>query len=74
MSEMTVKTTISNRFAKTLVKCTVQNNNTSAQEAVFTVVLPETAFITEFVMEMDGESYKSYIKEVQEAKTMYNEV
>lgn len=74
MSEMTIKTTISNRFAKTLITCKVQNNNTSAKDTIFTVVLPETAFITEFVMEMNGKSYKSYIKGVEEAKAIYEEV
>ncbi|XP_018579737.1 inter-alpha-trypsin inhibitor heavy chain H3-like isoform X2 [Anoplophora glabripennis] len=73
MSEMSIKTVISNRFAKTLVTCKVQNNDKSAKEATFTVVLPETAFITEFVMEMDGKSYKSYIKGVEEARSVYDE-
>ncbi|KAJ8931826.1 hypothetical protein NQ314_015222 [Rhamnusium bicolor] len=70
--EMDVKSNISNRFAKNLVVCKVKNTEKSAKEATFTVTLPETAFITEFIMELGGKSYKSYIKEKQEAKNIYN--
>ncbi|KAJ8913538.1 hypothetical protein NQ315_017089 [Exocentrus adspersus] len=72
MTEMNIKTSISNRFAKTLITCKIQNNNKTSKEAPFSVVLPEAAFITEFVLIICGKSYKSYIKEKEEAKAIYN--
>ncbi|KAJ8966388.1 hypothetical protein NQ314_003549 [Rhamnusium bicolor] len=70
--EMDIATNISNRFAKTLVASKVKNTQASAKEATFTVVLPENAFISEFIMEIGGKSYKAYVKEKEEAKNIYN--
>ncbi|XP_044268022.1 inter-alpha-trypsin inhibitor heavy chain H4-like isoform X2 [Tribolium madens] len=71
--EMKVDTNVSNRFAKTSVVSKVKNLAKTAQEATFSVVLPETAYISGFVMEIDGKSYKAYVKEKEEAKQIYNE-
>ncbi|KAJ8939187.1 hypothetical protein NQ318_017084 [Aromia moschata] len=71
--EMNIKTDISNRFAKTKVVWKVKNVEKSAKDATFKVVLTETAFITGFVMEIEGKSYKSYIKQKEEAKQIYSE-
>ncbi|CAG9823746.1 unnamed protein product [Phaedon cochleariae] len=69
---MDINSNISNRFAKTLVLSKVKNAGNTAKEATFTVVLPEKAFISEFVMEIGGKSYKAYVKEKEEAKNIYN--
>ncbi|EFA04008.2 inter-alpha-trypsin inhibitor heavy chain H4 isoform X2 [Tribolium castaneum] len=71
--EMKVDTNVSNRFAKTSVVSKVKNLAKTPQEATFSVVLPETAYISGFVMEIDGKSYKAYVKEKEEAKQIYNE-
>ncbi|KAJ3633920.1 hypothetical protein MTP99_010837 [Tenebrio molitor] len=71
--EMKVNTNVTNRFAQTAVVSKVKNLAKSAQEATFSVVLPETAYISGFVMEIDGKSYKAYVKEKEEAKQIYNE-
>lgn len=52
----------------------VKNTDTKVADAEFKVVLTDTAFITEFAMEIGGKTYKSYIKEKGEAKHIYNEV
>ncbi|KAJ8955626.1 hypothetical protein NQ318_001457, partial [Aromia moschata] len=62
--EMDIKSNISNRFAKTL--------SNVRKKTTFTVVLPEKAFISEFVMEIGGKSYKAYVKEKEEARRDYN--
>ncbi|CAH1114247.1 unnamed protein product [Psylliodes chrysocephalus] len=67
-----INSTISNRFAKTLVTSKVRNPETTSKEVTFTVVLPEKAFISEFVMEIDGKSYTAYVKEKEEAKNIYD--
>ncbi|CAG9823745.1 unnamed protein product [Phaedon cochleariae] len=69
---MDIQSNISNRFAKTLVMSKVKNADNTAKEATFTVVLPEKAFISEFVMEIGGKSYKAYVKEKEEAKNIYD--
>ncbi|KAJ8951550.1 hypothetical protein NQ318_020423, partial [Aromia moschata] len=71
--EMDIKSHVSNRFAKNVVVSKVRNTNESVKEAIFTVVLPETAFVTDFVMEIDGKSYKSIIQRKDEAKNIYHE-
>ncbi|XP_074041441.1 inter-alpha-trypsin inhibitor heavy chain H4 isoform X3 [Leptinotarsa decemlineata] len=71
--DMNIKSNVSNRFAKTLVTSKVRNEDTKAKEATFTVVLPDKAFISEFVMEIGGKSYKAYVKEKEEAKNIYNQ-
>ncbi|KAJ8965893.1 hypothetical protein NQ317_005461 [Molorchus minor] len=70
--EMDISSNISNRFAKTLVLSKVKNSQNAAKETTFTVVLPEKAFISEFVMEIDGKSYKAYVKEKEEARRDYD--
>ncbi|KAJ8955616.1 hypothetical protein NQ318_001446 [Aromia moschata] len=65
--EMDIKSDISNRFAKTLVTSKVKNSQTSAKETTFTVVLPEKAFISEFVMEIGGKKLQGAIASGQSA-------
>ncbi|XP_018575083.1 inter-alpha-trypsin inhibitor heavy chain H4-like [Anoplophora glabripennis] len=70
---MDIISNISNRFVKTLVVSKVKNKENVAKETTFTVVLPDKAFISEFVMEIGGKSYKAYVKEKEEAKQIYDE-
>ncbi|RZC39131.1 inter-alpha-trypsin inhibitor heavy chain H4-like, partial [Asbolus verrucosus] len=70
---MKVDSNVTNRFAKTAVTSKVKNLAKTAQEATFSVVLPETAYITGFVMEIGGKSYEAYVKEKEEAKQIYTE-
>lgn len=72
--EMTFETSIANRFAKTLVTNKTENLENISQEAIFSMILPEDAFISEFVMVIKGKSYKAYVKEKEEAKHIYDEV
>ncbi|KAK9890512.1 hypothetical protein WA026_010588 [Henosepilachna vigintioctopunctata] len=69
---MKVDTNVTNRFATTLVTSKVKNLDEKAQEATFAVVLPETAYISGFVMEIDGKKYEAYVKEKEEAKKTYD--
>lgn len=71
---MDITSNISNRFATTLVVSKVKNVEKVAKETTFTVVLPQKAFISEFVMQIDGKSYKAYVKEKEEAKRIYDKV
>ncbi|VEN45432.1 unnamed protein product [Callosobruchus maculatus] len=71
--EMNINTNVSNRYAKTQIASKVKNLDKSANEAEFSVVTPERAFISGFVMEIDGKSYKAYVQEKEEAKKTYDE-
>ncbi|XP_050513789.1 inter-alpha-trypsin inhibitor heavy chain H4-like isoform X2 [Diabrotica virgifera virgifera] len=70
--QFNIRSDISNRYAKTLVTSKVENAAPNSNEATFTVVLPEKAFISKFVMEIDGKSYQAYVKEKEEAKSIYD--
>lgn len=72
--EMQIETNVSNRFAKALITSKVKNLHKSAQEAVFSVVIPDQAFISGFVMEIDGKKYEAYVQEKEKAKKTYDEV
>ncbi|XP_066249128.1 inter-alpha-trypsin inhibitor heavy chain H4-like isoform X3 [Euwallacea similis] len=70
--QMTVETNVSNRFAKTLITSKVSNLNSKAQEATFSVVTPDKAFISGFVMRIDGKNYEAYVQEKEHAKQTYD--
>ncbi|KAF2887422.1 hypothetical protein ILUMI_18751, partial [Ignelater luminosus] len=71
--QMHVKSNVSNRFAHTTITSRVKNIATKSQEATFSIVLPETAFISGFIMEVDGKNYTAYVKEKEEAKKDYDQ-
>ncbi|XP_053601011.1 inter-alpha-trypsin inhibitor heavy chain H4-like isoform X4 [Plodia interpunctella] len=73
LTEMTVTSNIALRYAHTAVVTHVRNPAKKAQEATFRVLLPETAFISGFIMTLNGKSYKAYVKEKEEAKQIYDQ-
>lgn len=71
---MHIQSNVRNRFANTTVASKVRNLAQKSQEVTFSVVLPETAFISGFIMEVDGKNYTAYVKEKEEAKRDYDQV
>ncbi|CAC5406716.1 unnamed protein product [Mytilus coruscus] len=71
ITSLHVQSDIRYRFATTLVTSTVANNDNKSVEAKFDVTLPDAAFITEFVMEIDGQLYPGEINEKEKAKKKY---
>lgn len=71
---MKIESNVSNRFAKTRIMSKVKNLDKKAHEAVFSVVIPDQAFISGFTMEIDGKSYEAYVQEKEQAKTTYETV
>merc|ERR1719320_2315849 len=59
------------RYAKTVVESAVRNPDTVAQLANFVVVIPDSAFISAFSMEIAGEEYKARVEEKEEAKKAF---
>jgi len=68
-----ITTDIKYRYATTLVSTRVINPTNQSGEATFTVTLPESAFISQFLMEIKDKVYKAYVKEKEEAKAIYQE-
>ncbi|XP_050352941.1 inter-alpha-trypsin inhibitor heavy chain H4-like isoform X2 [Nymphalis io] len=73
LTKMQVNSEVSLRYAHTTVVTHVRNPSSRSQEATFHILLPETAFISGFVMTLDGKSYKAYVKEKEEAKNLYSD-
>lgn len=71
--QMHVRSQIGNRFAHTTVTSRVRNHASEAREAVFSLILPESAFISGFIMEIDGKNYTALVKEKEEAKRDYEQ-
>jgi len=62
-----VKTTIGFRYSRTEVTALYRNPGVQANKAVFTMVLPESAFISNFSMTIKEEEYVAEVKEKEEA-------
>ncbi|XP_049776700.1 inter-alpha-trypsin inhibitor heavy chain H4-like [Schistocerca cancellata] len=63
---------VRNRFAKTLITSRVGNPASQAQEIFFDAVLPEKAFISRFVIELDDVAYEAYVRGKEEARQQYD--
>ncbi|XP_073982636.1 inter-alpha-trypsin inhibitor heavy chain H4-like isoform X3 [Rhodnius prolixus] len=61
------------RYATTTVVSKVVNPLNNSQEVSFGMNLPKTAFITSFVMEINGKEYEAYLKGKEEAKEIYDQ-
>merc|ERR1712018_553426 len=59
------------RYARTVVESTVTNPDTVAQLASFALVIPDSAFISAFSMEIEGEEYKARVEEKEEAEETF---
>ncbi|KAB0797976.1 hypothetical protein PPYR_08969 [Photinus pyralis] len=71
--QMRVRSEIGNRFAHTTVTSRVRNYASEPREAVFSLILPESAFISGFIMEIDGKNYTALVKEKEEAQRDYEQ-
>lgn len=69
-----ITSNVSNRFAHTLINSKVKNYESKAAEAVFSVIIPQTAYISGFLLEVDGKKYEAHVKEKEEAKNIYTQV
>jgi len=70
---ITVQADIRSRYASTLVTSEVENTEDDAREVFFNVILPDTAFISRFAMEIDGVFYIAEVREKEEAWKKYKE-
>ncbi|KAL5240415.1 hypothetical protein ACI65C_007825 [Semiaphis heraclei] len=66
-----VHSKIKYRYAHTVVSSRVANKKNTSQEVQFYVTLPESAFVSKFLMEINEKVYEAYVKEKKEAKEEY---
>ncbi|XP_062401903.1 inter-alpha-trypsin inhibitor heavy chain H3-like [Sardina pilchardus] len=71
VQSMKVDCKVASRFSHTIMTTVAKNNGNSSKEIFFEVDLPKTAFITNFSMEIDGETYVGEVKEKETAKKQY---
>ena len=61
------------RYATTLVTSEVFNPEQEAREIYMTVILPDTAFISRFAIELGGQLFVAYVREKENAWREYQE-
>merc|ERR1711874_756790 len=66
-----IKSEVQFRYARTVVESTVSNPDAVAQVASFALVIPDSAFISAFSMEIDGEKYEARVEEKEEAEKAF---
>merc|ERR1711970_1180558 len=70
-TKLHIKSEVQFRYARTVVESTVSNPDTVAQVGSFSLVIPDSAFISAFSMEMEGEEYKARVEEKEEAEKTF---
>merc|ERR1711863_2892 len=66
-----IKSEFQFRYARTVVESTVSNPDAVAQVASFALVIPDSAFISAFSMEINGEKYEARVEEKEEAEKTF---
>merc|ERR1712062_234281 len=66
-----IKSEVQFRYARTVVESTVTNPDAVAQVASFALVIPDSAFISAFSMEIGGEKYEARVEEKEEAEKTF---
>ena len=67
-----VNTTIQMRYAITKVEMAVQNTASEATEVVFDMYIPGEAFVSNFTMDIKGQTYVAKVETKKEAKEIYD--
>merc|ERR1711971_510417 len=66
-----IKSEFQFRYARTVVESAVSNPDTVAQIGSFSLIIPDSAFISAFSMEMDGEEFKARVEGKEEAEKTF---
>ena len=67
-----VNSKIQFRYARTVVVNQIKNPGTAPNKADFTMVIPDSAFISNFSMIIKGVEYVAEVKEKDDAKTTFD--
>jgi len=72
ITQFHVRSDVQFRYAKTVAESYVKNPNAVAGEVAFELVLPDTAFVSNFSMLIDGVEYVAKVDEKEEAQETYD--
>ncbi|KAI4899131.1 hypothetical protein NFI96_029650, partial [Prochilodus magdalenae] len=68
-----INSTVTSRYAVTVITSRVKNRLTESQEVHFQVKIPKNAFISKFRMTMEGKTYDGVVKKKEEAQQQYSQ-
>ncbi|XP_041638867.1 inter-alpha-trypsin inhibitor heavy chain H3-like isoform X2 [Cheilinus undulatus] len=68
-----INSTVSSRYATTVIKSRVANRMNESKEIEFHVRIPKNAFISKFRMFIDGQPYDGVVKAKEAAKQQYTD-
>uniref|UniRef100_A0A671L720 Inter-alpha-trypsin inhibitor heavy chain H3-like n=1 Tax=Sinocyclocheilus anshuiensis TaxID=1608454 RepID=A0A671L720_9TELE len=68
-----INSTVTSRYATTVITSRVANILNESQEIQFEVKIPKNAFISKFRMTIEGKTYDGVVKEKEEAQQQYNQ-
>lgn len=72
-SSLNIESKVRLRYAITEVTAVMENPSGLGQEVNFTMVIPDTAFISNFTMNVNGKLEVAEVKEKEEAKKKYTQ-
>merc|ERR1719367_2342165 len=73
ISKFHIETKVQFRYARTVVTSHVKNPDTKAQKADFSMIIPDTAFISNMSMIIKNKTFVSEVKDKDEAKDTFEE-
>ena len=73
ISKLHVRSSVSSRFANTVMTSVMKNPSKTGKETVFSVLIPERAFISNFTMVINDTLLVAEVMEKKKAKEVYDE-
>uniref|UniRef100_A0A3B1K6Q2 Inter-alpha-trypsin inhibitor heavy chain 3 n=1 Tax=Astyanax mexicanus TaxID=7994 RepID=A0A3B1K6Q2_ASTMX len=73
ISSFHINSTVTSRYAITVITSRVKNRHTDSKEIHFKVKIPKNAFISKFRMTIEGKTYDGVVKEKEAAQQQYSE-
>ncbi|TRY69423.1 hypothetical protein TCAL_03273 [Tigriopus californicus] len=73
ISEFSVRSNVQLRYAKTVVEAYIKNPSAKAKKLDFTLVIPDSAFISNFSMLLKGEELVASVEEKAKAKEVFDQ-
>ena len=72
ITKLHIRSDITLRYARTMVSTRMRNPSSSPQEMIYSINLPETAFISNFSMSINGEVHVANVMKVEDAKKTFD--
>ena len=73
ITKLHIRSDISLRYARTMVSTRMRNPSSSSQEMTYSINLPDTAFISNFSMNVNGKFHVADVEKKEDAQKIFNE-